>query len=134
MGIFDKIKQAVSTNYKGNKDFLQAACAAAALVAVADGSASEDERKKAVELLCQNETLKGSFPQTEIRNMFTEMVTRAGSVSGRVALKRELTDIAGSGNFAEDAYYIAVDVAMPDVEASEQKVLAELAECLGVTV
>jgi tellurite resistance protein TerB len=57
LGLLKKLGGDAVKKYSGNKDFLEAVCASAALVAAADGSVSDDEILAAVEAARNNPTL-----------------------------------------------------------------------------
>lgn len=127
----------VSAEYSGNKDFLEAVCAAAALVAAADGDIEESEKRKVVSLITNHPTLGKLYKQTDIESTSDAMLKRAKEFSGRQQLARELDDIKGRPNgaqMAEDAYGVALDIAHADgeLEPQEAEVLKKIAARLGV--
>lgn len=127
----------VSAEYSKNKDFLEACCAGAALIAAADGSISDVEKRSAASVVTRNPTLGKLYQHAEIEQCIATMLDRAGSASGRQALVRELGDIKSSPNapqMAEDVYLIAVDVAGADGETGEKEkaALGKLAAILNV--
>ncbi|OYX08924.1 MAG: hypothetical protein B7Z15_14695 [Rhizobiales bacterium 32-66-8] len=127
----------VSAAYGENKDFLEAACAAVALVAAADGDIEDSERQKATRLLSNHGELSKLYKQTDIEQTLATMFARAKDASGRQQLARELDDIKGrpsGAKMAEDVYLIGLDIAHADgeVEPQEQDVLNRLAARLGV--
>lgn len=145
MGFFNGLKNAltagakavsteVAAKYNGNKDFLEAVCAASALVAAADGDIEDSEVKAIAETLAQNASISMAFSTVEIRTCAENMLAKAKSFSGRQALYRELQDVVGKGSIAEDAYLVAVDIAHADgeVEKKEEEVLAKIAKTLGI--
>lgn len=126
----------VQADYSQNRDYLEAVCAASALVANADGEIEDSERSKVVRILTNHQTL-GKIYQPAIIEQTTEtMFKRAKDASGRQALARELDDIKGrdDGQMAEDVYLIALDVAYADgeMEQEEADVLKKIAGRLGV--
>lgn len=142
--MFGLLKRAVSAGasevkaeYGENKDFLEAVCAAVALVAAADGDIEESERRKAVSIISNHSTLGKLYKQVDIENTAEAMFKRAKEASGRQQLARELDDIKSrpnGGSMAEDVYLIAVDIANADgeVEPEEDVVLKKIAARLGV--
>lgn len=127
----------VKAEYGQNKDFLEAVCAATALVAAADGDIEDSERQKSVRIVTNHATLGKLYKQQDIEQTMETMFRRAKEASGRQQLARELDDIKGrenSAQMAEDVYLIAVDIAHADgeLEAEEEVVLKKLATRLGV--
>ncbi len=140
-GVFKKVLGAgareVQANYGQNKDYLEAVCAASALVAMADGELEDVEKSKVVSLLTNHSTLGKMYDRGTIETTAETMFKRAKDSSGRQALARELDDIKGrpeGQQMAEDVYLIAVDVSMADGEAepAEVDVLKKIAARLGV--
>lgn len=129
----------VSAQYGENKDFLEAVCAASALVAAADGDIEESERQKTMKIVTNHATLGKLYKQNDIELTLDRMFRLAKEVSGRQQLARELDDIKSrqdGAKMAEDVYLIAVDIANADgeVEPQEDVVLKKIASRLGVDV
>ncbi|MFG1332063.1 TerB family tellurite resistance protein [Xanthobacter autotrophicus] len=127
----------VQADYSKNRDFLEAVCAASALVAYADGSIDDSERTKAVRILTSHQTLGKMYQQSEIEQVADTMFKRAKEASGRQALARELDDIKGregGAQMAEDVYLVATDVAHADgnVDPAEVAMLDKIARRLDV--
>lgn len=127
----------VQADYSKNKDYLEAVCAAAALVAFADGDLEDTERSKVIKLVTGHPVLGKMYQQTVIENTIDEMFKRAKDGAGRQQLARELGDIKGrpeGAQMAEDVYLIAADVASADgeVEPKEEEVLKKIANLLAV--
>lgn len=130
-----------TAKFAGNKDFLEGLCAAAALVSMADGTASDDEVKKASEIIKGHKLVTGAgFKPSDIDKTIDAMFSRAKSVTGKVGLVRELEDVkkrcdaSGDETQVEDLYLIAMDVAgaSGDIDDKEKKVLDKIASVLGV--
>lgn len=143
MGLFGFAKKAAGTfareakaEYGQNKDFLEACCAAVALVAYADGELEDAEKTKAFKVIGAHATLSKLYNEQDIRTTMETMFKRADSHSGRAGLYRELDDIKGKGNptMAEDVYLIGLDIAHADgeLEAEEAEVLTRMASRMGV--
>lgn len=127
----------IKADYSQNKDYLEAVCAASALVAYADGDLEDSERSKVVRTISQHPTLGKMYQQTVIESTVDVMFKRAKDASGRQQLARELDDIKGrDGSMAEDVYLVALDVAHADgqVEPEEAEVLKKIAARLGVDI
>lgn len=144
MGIFGALKKAVSSGarevsaeYSTNKDFLEAVCAASALVAMADGELEDTERNKAISIITGHSVLSKLYQRDVIEQTVDTMFKRAKDSSGRQALAREMDDIKGrpeGAKMAEDVYLIACDISMADgtAEPQEVEVLKKIANRLGV--
>lgn len=144
MGFFKAFKKAakgaareVNADLGKNKDYLEACCAAAALVAAADGTVSDVEKRTTVSIIAGNATLGKLYQQSEIETCARVMLDRVGSGSGRAALAAELKDVKNlpnAGDMADYVYLIAKDIAESDgdVGEKEQEVLKKLANLLGV--
>lgn len=135
--VFSGAAREVSAEYSQNKDFLEAVCAAAALVAAADGDIEESEKRKLVSLISSHATLSKLYQQQQIEATADTMFKRAKDSSGRQQLARELDDIKTKPNaiqMAEDVYLLAVDIANADgeVEPQEDVVLKKIAARLNV--
>ena len=127
----------IKAEYGENKDFLEAVCAASALVAAADGDIEESERRKVVSVIQNHPALSKLYASNIIEQTADTMFKRAKDSSGRQLLARELDDVKTRPNgsqMAEDAYLIALDIANSDgeLEAAEEAVLKKLAARLGV--
>lgn len=127
----------VSAEYSGNRDFLEGCCAAAAIIAAADGDIETSEVSEITKLLTNHATLGKTYSQRDIEECAQTMLKRATTTSGKLALNRELDDIKGRQNaaqMAEDIYAIALDVSLADgeVEEAEAAKLKQLAAKLGV--
>ena len=127
----------LSAEYGANTDFLEAVCAAAALVAASDGEIEPGERTKIIALVQKHPQLGKLYNLSIIEQTAEKMFQRAGDASGRQGLARELDDIKGRPNgqtMGEDVYLVALDVASADgeVEPQEEVVLKKIAARLGV--
>lgn len=127
----------VKAEYGESKDFLEAVCAAGALVAAADGDIADAEKRKVVTLITGHAALSKLYPPTVIEQTSEAMFKRAKEGSGRQQLARELDDIKNrpnGGQMAEDVYLIAKDVAFADGDIGEKEaeVLKKIAARLQV--
>jgi len=113
-----------------NKDFLNAAMAGSALIALADGSISSEEKQKMIKFIESNDALS-IFPTAEVIKAFQDFVSQIefdkdiGDAKAYAALgklksnneaarlvMRMIIAIAGSdGNFDTDEKFIAVKIA-----------------------
>lgn len=140
-GMFKKVLKAgakeIQADYSQNRDYLEAVCASAALVAAADGDIEDSERIKTVKIISAHPILSKFYTPAIIEQTADTMFKRAKDVSGRQMLARELDDIKTKENgkqMAEDVYLVALDVANADgeVEPQETEVLKKIANRLGV--
>ncbi len=122
--------------FKGRTDFLEAVCAAAALVAAADGEIDDKEIAAALQAVKSNPKLAQAFKQSEIEKTMDAMLKRAQSGRvGRASLLKELTDVKKDADFSDTAYLTALDVADADgnISSQEKAVLANIAKTLNVS-
>lgn len=137
MGILSKLSTSFKgsvAKYSGRKDFLEAVCAASALVAYADGSCDNDEAEAAIKSITANAELSGAFASREIELTADAMMKRAeGGRVGRNGLYREIEDIAKDGDMAETVLLTALDVAdNGGISDDEKRVLADIAKRLSL--
>lgn len=134
---FGKLKSRFSgsvAKLSGRKDFLEAVCAAAALVAAADGEIEEEEIKETIQSILNNPQLSGAFDTRTIEETADQMFKRARGVSGKMGLYKEIDDIAGETEMSEAVYAIALDISMSDgeMEPQEKAVLSKISARLRV--
>lgn len=134
---FSGVTRELNAAYGENTDFLEAVCASAALVAMADGEIEPEERAEIIKLVQKHPSLGKLYSITVIESTAEAMFKRAASASGRQGLARELDDIKGRPNGAqmgEDVYLVALDVANSDgeLEPEEEATLKKIASRLGV--
>lgn len=132
-GIF-KSKAAEAVNkLSGQTDFLEAVCAASALIAAADGEIEDKEviaNKKAV---LANKALASGFDNRTIEKAIDTMLDRAsGGRVGRAGLWKEIEEAADKAGYAEAILCTALDVSESDgeIEPAEKLVLDRLAKTL----
>lgn len=119
----------------GHTDFLEAVCAAAALVAAADGDIDDSEIAATVKAVASNEVLSAAFAASAIGATIDRMLDRAnGGRAGRMGLWNEIEDVATKHDQCEIVLLVAMDIADADgtVDESEQKVLEKVAKTLGL--
>lgn len=144
MGLFESIKKAISTGvrqvsaeYGKTDDFLNAVCASAALVAMADGKIEDSERTKAISLVRNHTQLSKLYNGDKIETTIDRMLKLSADMSGRQELARNLEkvkNLEGSKAMCEDVYLVAADIASADgnVDPKEEEVLKKIAGRLGV--
>lgn len=136
--VFGSMKKMFSgsvNKYSGRKDFLEAVCAAAALVAAADGNIEDSEVETTIKTIVANPSLAGAFNSREIEGTADTMLKRAqAGRTGRMGLYKEIDDIASDPEMAETVYVTALDVAEGDgsIGDAEKAVLAKIASALKV--
>ncbi len=127
--------QGLVAKFSGRKDFLEAVCAATALVASADGEVSDSEIAATTKSIMSNPVLTKAFKVKDIEVCIDTMLKRAQSGrAGRAGLYREIEDIRSDAVMAETVYLTAVDISEADgkVEAREKEVLHQIATKLSV--
>jgi len=124
----------LQARYSENKDFLEAVCAATALVAAADGDIEDAERGAVTRLIGGNEKLAAIYKPHEITETAEKMLALAKTASGKQSLARQLDDIKGQTQMCEDAYLVALDIANADgdLEPAEEAVLKKIAARLNI--
>jgi tellurite resistance protein TerB len=129
-----KAEEAIS-KFSGRTDFLEAVCAAAALVAAADGDIEDSEVKATVRAVKANKSLSAGFDQSAIEATINKMLDRAGGGRvGRAGLWDEIREVAKDAELCQAVVLAALDVAEGDgeIEKEEQVVLERLAKELNV--
>lgn len=116
--------------FAGKTDFLEAVCAAAALLAAADGDISDNEIDKAMAAVKSNASLAGAFDARSIEATMTTMISRANNRVGKNGLRNEIGDIKKDFDMAETVLLAALDVAddggIGDAEMAELRKIADL--------
>jgi len=136
--MFAKMKErfAGSVNkFSGKKDFLEAVCAAAALIAIADGEIEDEEVAKVIASITANPKLSGAFSSREIEATAETMFNRAkAGRAARVGLYTEISEISRDPEMAEAVVGIAFDVAESDgqIEPGEKVVIDKIAGSLKI--
>mgnify|MGYP000538868922 CR=1 FL=1 len=133
--MFGKKAEAVVSKFNGRTDFLEATCAAAALIAAADGDIEDSEIKATIKAVKANKSLAGGFDQGTIEAAINKMLDRAaGGRVGRSGLWDEIREIAKDPEMAQAVVLTALDVAEADgeIESAEKTVLERLAKELSV--
>ncbi|WP_421179286.1 tellurite resistance TerB family protein [Aeromonas enteropelogenes] len=117
-----------------NRDLMEAVVGACLLTAFADGECEESELKTIESLLRTSKALEGFGSEiTDTMNRFTERL-RAGYRVARLEILREIGDVKGNRQEAEDVLVAMLTIAESDgeIEPAEQKVLDEVATALGL--
>lgn len=119
---------------QGRTDLLEAVCAAAALVAAADGDISDVEIDATVKAVKANTILSGSFAPSEIDKAINKALTVAeGGRVGQRQLRKEIEDVAGDADDGEIVILTALDIAEADgnIDDDEMKALGNIAGVCG---
>lgn len=146
MSIFGALKQAfvsgtkeLNKEYGKTENFLNAVCASCALVAYADGTLEDSEKKKAIEVLTGHNQLSSLYQRAQIESALNNALSHAQTASGKQELARQLDSVLTLPNgpqMAEDVYLVAVDVASSNSNGKpgddETRVLGKLANRLHV--
>ncbi|WP_216330645.1 TerB family tellurite resistance protein [Rhizobium sp. X9] len=137
--MFAKFKEKLTgsvNKYSGRKDFLEAVCAASALVAAADGDISDAEVGQTINAITSNAQLSAAFKTAEIERTADAMLKRAqGGRVGRAGLYKEIEDIKADHDMGETVLLSALDVAdHGGIDAKEREVLAKIASTLGLNL
>jgi tellurite resistance protein len=119
--------------FAGNTDFLEAVCAASALVTYADGECDDTELDTAIETISNNESLKSGFKASQINQTMDTMLKRAkGGRSGQRALLKELEDIEDLDQ-KEMTLLCALDVAdCGGIDEDEKQVIIKIGNAMGL--
>lgn len=122
--------------YSGRNDFLEAVCAASALVAAADGNVSDAEVDQTIKAITSNANLSANFRTQEIERTADAMLKRAqGGRVGRSGLFKEIEDVAPDHEMAETVLLSALDVAdHGGIDEKEKAVLGSIAQRLGLNI
>lgn len=136
-GLFKGKATAVAQRFSGNTDYLEGICAAAALIAAADGDIEDEEIAATQKAVASNKNLSAAFDTRLIEQTMDTMLNRAaGGRVGKQGLWKEISEIAKNPDMAEAVLLTALDVADSDgqVEPQEKIVLDRLAKELGLNL
>ncbi|MDB5608124.1 MAG: terB [Bradyrhizobium sp.] len=138
-GAFTSGVKELNKEYGKTDNFLNAVCASCALIAFADGTCEESEKKKAIEVLTGHTQLSSIYQRAQIEGALNSALSHAQTASGKQELARQLDSVLSLPNgtqMAEDVYLVALDVASSNsnhkVGEDEQRVLDKLANRLHV--
>lgn len=133
--LFGRKAGEVASKFSGRTDYLEAVCAAAALIAAADGEIEDSEIKATTKAVGANKTLRDGFDQSVIEQTMEKMLTRAaGGRVGRSGLWTEIEEVVKDPEMAQAVVLTALDVAEGDgeIEPQEKAVLERLAKTCNV--
>lgn len=129
-GFLKKNVAEAASKFSGRTDFREAVCAAAALVAAADGEIEDGEIKATIRAIGANKALSAGFDQKVIETTMQGMLDRAGGGRvGRSGLWTEIEEVLKDVDMANAVVLTALDVAEGDgeIEPQEMVVLERLA-------
>ena len=118
-----------------NKDFLNAAMAGSALVSMADGSVSSEEKQKMIKFIESNDALS-IFPTNDVIKAFQDFVSQLefdkdiGEAKAYQALGKMKSNIEASRLLVR--MIIAVASADGNFDANEKVVASKIAKELGI--
>lgn len=119
-----------------NRDLMEATVGGCLLVAFADGECEDAEIKTIESLLRTNKALEGfGHELTDTVNRFTVRL-KAGYRVARVEILREIEEVKGNRQEAEDVLVTMLTIAEADgeIEEAEQKELSTVADRLGLRI
>ncbi len=118
-----------------NKDFLNAAMAGSALIAIADGSVSAEEKQKMIRFIESNDALS-VFPTSDVIKAFQEFITQLefDKDIGEAKAFQSLGKMKSNNDAARLLIRMIIAIASSDgnFDASEKKVAARIATELGL--
>ncbi|MFA6199130.1 MAG: TerB family tellurite resistance protein [Bacteroidales bacterium] len=133
--VFNKFKNGAKKVQ--NKELMEAIVAGVMLVGMADGSIGQSESEKIEKLLAKNENLDG-FKPSEIREVMTkyEGILDADFMVGQQKMMKEITEISGNSEQAEEVFLNVLAVAKADgeVDEKEKAVLVKVGSALRINL
>ncbi len=133
LAMFKSLVGDKAKKFSGKTDFLEAVCAASALVATADGDLDDNELVAAVAAVKSNAALSGAFDARAIETTMDKMCIRAVGRVGKAGLLKEIEDIKADHDMGETVLLVALDVAdSGGISAEEKAVLAKIASTVGL--
>ena len=133
MGIFGSMfKNAAKdafTKVSGQKDVLEAMCAACARTAAAEGGIDSAEEDKAIIVI--QKKLGATFSEAEIEREFKKRAQQTATRSGKADLMTEIEQVIrrdNDGAIGKSILYLCLDVADEGgISADEEKVMRQIA-------
>jgi len=133
LAMFKSLVGDKAKKFSGKTDFLEAVCAASALVATADGDLDDSELLAAVAAVKSNAALSGAFDARAIETTMDKMCSRAVGRVGKAGLFREIEDVKADHDMSETVLLVALDVAdSGGISDDEKAVLAKIASTVGL--
>ncbi|MEE9983683.1 tellurite resistance TerB family protein [Agrobacterium pusense] len=133
LAMFKSLVGDKAKKFSGKTDFLEAVCAASALVATADGDLDDSELLAAVAAVKSNAALSGAFDARAIETTMDKMCRRAVGRVGKAGLFKEIEDIKADHDMSETVLLVALDVAdSGGISDDEKAVLAKIASTVGL--
>jgi len=133
LAMFKSLVGDKAKKFSGKTDFLEAVCAASALVATADGELDDKELVAAVAAVKSNAALSAAFDARGIETTMDKMCSRAVGRVGKAGLFKEIEDIKADHDMSETVLLVALDVAdSGGISDDEKAVLAKIASTVGL--
>ncbi|MBM7323939.1 tellurite resistance TerB family protein [Agrobacterium sp. S2] len=133
LAMFKSLVGDKAKKFSGKTDFLEAVCAASALVATADGDLDDSELLAAVAAVKSNAALSGAFDARAIETTMDKMCSRAVGRVGKAGLFKEIEDIKADHDMSETVLLVALDVAdSGGISDDEKAVLSKIASTVGL--
>ncbi len=128
-----KNKAAAKVAQFKNATFRDCTMAVCALIAAADGEIEAQEKSKVAAFIQRTEALQ-VFPAAELKNIFLNYCDKAADEFSRIDLLSVVRKMKTNADMADTAMRVALIIANADgeFEASEKKVVRELANTLGL--
>lgn len=135
MSLFNKFKNSVLGFV--NDDFLNAITAACALVAYADGDASEDEKKKMMKYMKINDDLR-HFSMTKVEDRYQKYIESIDfDINlGRIECYKAIEEIRENRENCNKLVSVCIAIGKSDgkIDADEQNQIIEIARRLGLNI
>lgn len=136
---FKSVGAEINKEYGNSHDFLNGVTASVALIAMADGTLEESERKSAIDTLTGHPGISSLYSRSDIENTLSSALNSAKTQSGKQVLARYLDVCADKGaEMAKDVYLVALDVSGSNSRGEagddEKRVLGLIAKHLHVDV
>lgn len=117
------------------RDLMQATVGIALLVGWADGSLSDEEAVKIQKVLENTPALEGFGPEVkETFDKYNTVLKDVGFLAGKVRILREIGDVKGDRQEAEDVFVTGITVALADgsMDDKERGILEEVGNIFGL--
>jgi len=133
LSIFAKRGKDIGNRVAGKTDALEAAAALGALVAGADGNIGDDEQAATVKAIKTNEAVASAFTGMQIDQAVAKMFDKAdgGSRSGKLALWKEIDDVAGKNDAAINEFVLVAGMDVADKGGRDAAETAVLEKACG---
>lgn len=131
-----KVVVAAQTSKRFEKrDLMQATVGIALLAGWVSGSLSDDESVKIQKILANTPALEGFGSEVnETYDKYNAVLKDVGFLAGKIRIMREIGDVKGDRQEAEDVFVTGITVALADgvMDDAERALLEEIAGVLGL--